>query len=125
MANGSTIQFMKKLLLLTTFILTACSGPTTTEITRDENAPALVVHTITTADPGVTLEVPDSALPDGLTAADISVEKLVTENGEVEYRLEPDGTKFKEKVKLMVDLPENERFPLFFHKWITINCGKF
>lgn len=101
---------MKKVILAVAslLLLTACGQSDSLVIESDA--------------PGVSLEIPRTALPEGVSKRDISISKV--ESGEIPFavegatlrgfRLEPDGLEFDEDVdvKLVLDQPA---FPTFFH----------
>lgn len=74
--------------------------------------------TVVTSDDGLAkIEIPDGALPDGVSASDITVtrvdDKLVSTRKDApdvdhHYRLGPDGTVFKKPVVLQMTVPEKD-----------------
>jgi hypothetical protein len=100
---------MKKLLItfISLFLLTACGSKEPLVIESDM--------------PGVQLEIPESAMPDGISAKDISISAMslseipsdLPETEFTAYKLEPDGLRFDEPVN--VTIPVTNGISPFMH----------
>jgi len=78
---------------------------------------------VSSASGDVRLEIPKSALPEGVTANQISIsavpESELPTSDDVKftgYKLEPDGLKFNDKVRLRIPI-EKDTFPFFLHSY--------